>query len=148
MSAAPTTFTIGRLARAIGVQTSTVRYYERCGLLRPDRRSAGNYRLYDAAALERLRFIRAAQANGFALKDISVLLEFRDEPHPRCKKVQALIKARLADLRKRLAQMREVESMLRASLKLCRRFERTGQCRVVDDLKHASSLPLRRRSRR
>lgn len=67
------TYTIGQLARAVGVPTSTVRYYERIGLLQPDGRTAGNYRLYGKEALECLRFIRAAQATGFTLEDITHL---------------------------------------------------------------------------
>ena len=54
--------TIGQLAKAIDVPTSTVRFYEREGLRKPSARSASNYRLYTKWDLERLRFIRAAQA--------------------------------------------------------------------------------------
>jgi DNA-binding transcriptional MerR regulator len=53
-------YTISQLARAAGVPTSAVRYYERIGLLQPHGRTGGNYRLYGKEALERLRFIRAA----------------------------------------------------------------------------------------
>jgi DNA-binding transcriptional MerR regulator len=55
-----TAYTISQLAHAASVPTSTVRYYERIGLLQPEARSAGNYRLYGPEALARLRFIRAA----------------------------------------------------------------------------------------
>lgn len=65
--------TIGRLAGVAGVPVSTVRYYERAGLLRPEARTGGNYRFYGPASLARLRFIRAAQATGFGLKDIQEL---------------------------------------------------------------------------
>ena len=57
-------FTIGELARAAGVPTSTVRYYEREGIVRPAGRSGSNYRLYSQQEIERLRFIRAAQGTG------------------------------------------------------------------------------------
>ena len=46
-------YTIGQLAKTAGVPTSTVRYYERRGLLTSEARSRGNYRLYGPAALER-----------------------------------------------------------------------------------------------
>lgn len=76
-------YTIGGLARGAGVPTSTVRYYERHGLLTSEARSRGNYRLYGPAALERLRFVRSAQAAGFTLSDITLLLRFRDgDPAP------------------------------------------------------------------
>ncbi|MBI2932796.1 MAG: MerR family transcriptional regulator [Planctomycetes bacterium] len=141
-------YTIGQLARAVGVPTSTLRYYERSKLLRPDGRTGGNYRVYGAAAVERLRFIRAAQANGFTLDDISALLSFRDGATARCKEVQGLIKDRLVDLRKRMEQMREVESVLRSSLKMCLQFERTGRCQVIDKLKRASTSPPGKAARR
>jgi DNA-binding transcriptional MerR regulator len=141
-------YTIGQLARAVGVPTSTLRYYERAKILRPDGRTGGNYRVYGAAALERLRFIRAAQANGFTLEDISDLLSFRDGTTARCKQVQALIKDRLVDLRKRMEQMREVEVVLRSSLKMCRQFERTGRCQVIDNLKQASTSSSPEKTRR
>ncbi|MGQ0612713.1 MAG: heavy metal-responsive transcriptional regulator [Planctomycetaceae bacterium] len=140
-------YTIGQLARAVGVPTSTVRYYERAKLLKPDGRTGGNYRVYGAAAIERLRFIRAAQANGFTLEDISVLLSFRDGATARCKEVQGMIKDRLADLRKRMEQMREVEAVLRSSLKMCHQFERTGRCQVIDSLKRAATSSAPKKAR-
>jgi DNA-binding transcriptional MerR regulator len=144
----PSGHTIGQLARAVGVPTSTLRYYERARILRPDGRTDGNYRLYGAAAVERLRFIRAAQATGFTLDDIARLLNFRDGATARCREVQGLIRDRLADLRKRLEQMRQVEAVLRSSLRMCRRFERTGRCRVIDGLKRAAASSPPKRARR
>jgi len=70
-------YTIGALARAAEVPTTTVRYYERTGLLPPEGRSGGNYRSYSVRSLERLRFIRAAQANGFTLDDVKRFYEER-----------------------------------------------------------------------
>lgn len=55
-------FTIGQLAAQADVPTSTVRYYERRGLVRCEGRTRSNYRQYGEATLERLRFIRSAQA--------------------------------------------------------------------------------------
>ncbi|MBI4576117.1 MAG: MerR family transcriptional regulator [Planctomycetes bacterium] len=141
-------YTIGQLARAAGVPSSTLRYYERSRLLRPDGRTGGNYRVYGAAALERLRFIRAAQANGFTLDDIAALLGFREGRTARCKAVQALIEDRLSDLQQRMQQLRDLEAVLRSSLKMCQQFERRGRCQVVDDLRRASTTTPRRPARR
>jgi len=126
--------TIGQLAKDANVPTSTVRYYERVCLLQPERRSSGNYRVYGPAARKRLRFIRAAQATGFTLDDVTALLSFRDGMTAPCQEVQTLIEERLADTEQRLADLQHVQSVLKASLKLCRRNERSGRCRVIDDL--------------
>lgn len=54
------TFAIGVLSDRSGVNIETVRYYERAGLLAKPARSAGGYRLYRSADVERLCFIRRA----------------------------------------------------------------------------------------
>ncbi len=122
-------FTIGELAKAARVPTSTVRYYEREGILRPAGRSSSNYRLYAQEDVERLRFIRGAQATGFTLRDVTELLQ----PAP-CGKVQGLIERRLETVADRMRELRHVQRVLRRSLEECHRHERSGRCRVIDDL--------------
>ena len=134
-------YTIGQLARAAGVPTSTVRFYERSRLLRPDGRTEGNYRVYGPASFERLRFIRAAQANGFALEDVAALLSLRDGTTAPCREVRTLVEHRLADLERRVGQLRHLRAVLRSSLKLCREAERSDRCQVIDRLRVASSSP-------
>ena len=121
--------TVGELAEAARVPVSTIRYYERTGLLRPSARSASNYRLYSNEDLERLRFVRSAQATGFTLKDIQALLR-----PAACGAVQHLIGERLAEVAERLKELRRVQKMLREALKECHAHETTGRCKVVDEL--------------
>ena len=131
-----TKLTIGELAKAADVPTSTVRYYERAGILRPSGRSAGNYRVYSVGELERLRFIRAAQATGFTLDDIRALLR-----PAACGRVQRLIEERLTEVGARMKELRHVQRVLRASLSECREHEETGRCQVVDELTARSKSP-------
>lgn len=140
--------TIGELARKSGVPTSTVRYYERIGLLRPDNRSEGNYRLYGQANLERLRFIRAAQATGFTLEDIKKLLGHDHESPGLCHDVQALIHERLNDVKRRMDELRHLRSVLEASLKQCRKSEETGHCVALESLVAESHEPSSKSPRR
>ncbi len=129
-------YTIGRLARAAGVPVSTIRYYERIKLLGAEGRTEGNYRLYDAAALERLRFIRAAQAHGFTLHDVGAMLAFQDGRTPICGEIQRLIEDRLGDLDQRVKQLRHLRNVLRSSLAVCRGAGRPAdQCGVIDELR-------------
>lgn len=121
--------TIGELAEATGVPTSTIRYYERAGLLRPHGRSRSNYRLYSREELERLRFIRAAQTAGFSLDDVTVLLR-----PAACEKVQGLIEERLAQVGDRMKELRRVQRVLKNSLSECLEHEESGRCRVIEKL--------------
>lgn len=65
-----TRLTIGQLADRVEMPTSTLRFYEKEGLLTPAERSDVGYRLYDPAQEDRLRFIQRAQRLGFSLADI------------------------------------------------------------------------------
>jgi DNA-binding transcriptional MerR regulator len=68
---------IGELARAAGMKPTALRFYEREGLLL-GRRAANGYRLFDAADVTRVRFIRRAQALGFTLTEIRAVLALSD----------------------------------------------------------------------
>ena len=67
---------INEVAAETGMTTRAIRYYEEIGLLEPAARSEGDYRLYDASDLDRLRFIRSLRDDaGFSLAQIGQLLE-------------------------------------------------------------------------
>lgn len=68
-------FTIGELAKRVGLRTSALRYYEAEGLLKPSARTESGYRLYGSEAEQTLRFIQRAQRLGFSLADIHTLLD-------------------------------------------------------------------------
>ncbi|MCA1677841.1 MAG: MerR family transcriptional regulator [Actinobacteria bacterium] len=66
--------TIGDVAQRAGVTTSSIRYYERIGLLpEPDRQ--GGQRRYDTDVLGKLGFIGIAQGAGFKLREIKELIK-------------------------------------------------------------------------
>ena len=131
--------TIGQLARAAKIPATTVRYYERIGLLVPDDRSQGNYRLYSQTSLRRLKFIRAAQSIGFTLDDIRALLDVQHGKPPSCSQVQVLIKDRLAEIEAHLSNLRHVQGLLRSSLVKCQKTARARCCHVIDTLETNAS---------
>ena len=130
--------TIGQLAQAAGVPTTTVRYYERIGLLEPE----------GDASLQRLRFIRAAQAVGFTLDDIRTLLIAEDGSVPSCGDVQALISARLADVEQRLQDLYAVKRVLQSALQKCQRRDADEPCCVIASLHGDRREPRKNRGAR
>jgi MerR family mercuric resistance operon transcriptional regulator len=132
------TYTIGQLAHAAGVPTSTLRFYERTRLLTPTTRSDGNYRQYDSASLERLRFIRAAQATGFSIEDIRELLSLTHSDDPPCDDVLSLMNNRLAEVRERLKKLRHVERVLSKALNECCSGKTIDLCGEINRLKGVS----------
>lgn len=125
-------YSIGELAQAAEVSTSSVRYYERIGLLKPAGRTAANYRYYDDASLQRLRFIRAAQGAGFTLEDVSAMLDLRDGSLAPCEEVQTLIEERLDSIARRMADYRRVQKELKACLTVCRSSVDPVQCGMAE----------------
>jgi DNA-binding transcriptional MerR regulator len=126
--------TIGKLASSEGVKVSTLRYYERAGLLKPASRSPRGYRLYDSASRERLRFIRTAQATGFSLDDIKALLRLRERADPPCDMVCDLADARLEHIERRLADLRRLRQVLRDARQRCEASEARHTCAVLDQI--------------
>ncbi len=96
--------TIGALARRLNVSTSTLRFYEREGLLAPEGRSASGYRLYPPGAEKTLLFIRRAQRLGFSLSDIKLLLQ-ADGKVGAGNDVMGIAEQRFLDIERRLTEM-------------------------------------------
>lgn len=128
-------FTISQLAKQADIPTTTVRYYERIGLVEPEDRSHGNYRLYGNESLDKLKFIRAAQAIGFTLEDVKALLADEDGDTPTCGSVQGLIEARMADVEERLKDLRHVRRVLKSALEQCHQQKKSDCCQVVAGLR-------------
>lgn len=142
--------TRGRLADKGGVKPETVRYYERRGLLpRPPRTPAG-YRVFDADAVRRLRFIKHAQALGFSLKEVKELLALRVRPGVSCADVCRRAEAKVVDVDKKLRALRAMRKTLRRLIAVCANRGPVSDCAILaslDDGEHQELAPVRRGTR-
>jgi DNA-binding transcriptional MerR regulator len=123
--------TIGRLAMVTGVPAATIRFYENSGLLRPARRSSGNYRVYERDAAERLTFIGAAQAAGFDLPEIKAILDL-ESGRIACGQATEIVTSRLAALRNQMLKLRQLERVLLKVQRACAGKHRDARCVIVD----------------
>lgn len=96
---------IGELAQRAGTTAKTLRFYEQAGLLPTPERTPSGYRDYDEGVLDRLAFVRAAQAAGLTLAQIREVIAVRDDAGPPCQHVTALLDAHAADLDARIAEL-------------------------------------------
>jgi MerR family mercuric resistance operon transcriptional regulator len=122
--------TIAKLARAADVGVETVRYYQRRGLM-PVPRAAGKsaYRYYDVGHLQRLLFIRKAQAAGFTLEEIKELLVL-DRTRDRAR-VRALAGQRLEALARQAEELETSRKALQRLLAFCQGSNR-GPCPIIE----------------
>ncbi len=132
-------YTIGTLARAAGVNVETVRYYQRRALLPTPAKPLGGTRRYWNAELARLRFIKAAQALGFALEEIRELIRLEDGTH--CTEARRIAERKLELIRSRLRQLREMEQALEALIVDCDDEHGHVRCPLIERLAASGREP-------
>lgn len=124
---------IGDLARATATRVETIRYYESEGLLPPPARSGSNYRIYERAHLERLSFIRRSRDLGFTLDQVRTLLRLADDRDAPCAEVDAITTAHVAEIDRKLADLRALRGELVRRLDSCA-GSTIADCRIIEAL--------------
>jgi DNA-binding transcriptional MerR regulator len=116
-------YTVGVLARSVGLARSTLLYYDRIGLLPPSRRSATRYRLYGEDARARLEAICTYRRVGLGLAEIRALLDARGG------RTVAILTSRLEHLNQEIAQLREQQRVI---VRLLENRTLLGRARALD----------------
>jgi len=117
---------IGDLARRTGKTTRAIHLYEELGLLRPATRSSGGFRLYEPAAVDRVRWIDLLHGMGFSLHEMSELLRFwwnSDLGPDAMERLRALFTRKLEETRIAVKRFQQLERELTeglAYLEACR----------------------------
>lgn len=126
--------TIGKLARATDTKVVTIRYYERIGLLPPPQRTSGNYRAYEPAHLDRLRFIRKCRDLGFTLNQVRDLLRLSSREDQACSNVDRIAAEHLAAIENKIADLMRLSDELRRIGSLCQGGGIIAECRIIEAL--------------
>lgn len=103
---------IGELAERASVSAKTIRYYESIGLLSEPARTDAGYRIYGDEVVERLGFVRDAQATGLSLAEISSVLELKEAGERSCAHTTALLERHLADIDEQIDRLRAARKTL------------------------------------
>ena len=114
---------IGELAKAGGLTPKTIRFYEQAGVLPEPARTPSGYRDYGPEFLDRLGFIRRAQAAGLSLRQIRQILAIHDRGEAPCGHVRDVLGARLDQVRAHLAELVTLEAHLESLLEHARQSE-------------------------
>lgn len=102
---------IGEVSAKLGVPASTIRYYEKVGLLEPQQRISGR-RVFNNNALFALEFIKLAQGAGFSIGEIKSLLgAYADDPSP-AGIWTSLAARKLETVRKKMQELAQIDSVL------------------------------------
>jgi len=124
---------IGAASATSGVSAKMIRHYEAIGLLRPAARRQNSYRDYGSHDVHELRFIGRARKLGFSMTEISGLLAlWRDKGRP-SREVKTIAERHVAELERRIAEMRGMADTLRDLVRCCRGDDRP-ECPILADL--------------
>ncbi len=124
--------TIGKLAKAAGVNIQTVHYYERRGILKPAARKPSGYRLYTQEEAAKIRFIKSAQRLGFSLSETFELLRLRVQKGTRPERVRAKVEGKLMEVREKLSRLEGMHRTLKRLIASCRMGRSSRGCSILD----------------
>lgn len=123
---------IGQLAERAGVHVETIRYYQRLGLMPSPPRRRGTVRRYSDEASERLRFIKRAQALGFSLEEVKLLLELSVGEH--CAETRGVAEEKAKLVERKIADLRAIQDALRKLIRACDAGGRGRGCPIIETL--------------
>ncbi len=115
---------IGDLAREVGINSKTIRYYEEIGLLPKATRSEGGYRLYGSETLDLLKFIKRAQGLGLALSEIKELAGIHAAGNLPCSHLRGMLETKVAELDE---QIREIKRLRKEMSRMLRDWDNQAE---------------------
>ena len=124
--------TIGRVAKLAGVNVETIRYYQRRRLLAEPVKPHMGYRRYPADIVQRIRFIKRAQALGFTLEEIAELL--RLEEARACAETRALAAHKMRLIDRKLTGLAAMRKALAGLVHQCEKKQPSKGCPILEVL--------------
>ena len=134
---------IGEVAAQSGVSRKALRLYEAVGILPASRRTATGYRLYGRDTLSILTFVTRARRLGFRLDEIKEVVQIRRSGRCPCSHVLDLVREKVTELDRTLADLTEVRRGLQELLKSSR-SKRGGQAAVCHHIERLALVKRRR----
>jgi DNA-binding transcriptional MerR regulator len=130
---------VSEVAAQAQVNTQTLRYYERRGLLPEPVRSPSGYRAYTADAVRLVRFVKRAQALGFTLNDIEELLHLAGGGPASCDAAKGMANSRIADLEQRIEELAGMRDALARLVDTCERPRAERDCPILHEIESVAA---------
>jgi MerR family copper efflux transcriptional regulator len=126
-------YSIGRAAELSGVTAKMIRHYESLELIPKAARTLGDYRVYTASDIHKLRFIRRARGLGFSIDEIGTLLSLWQNERRASKEVKRLALKHVAELDSKIEELQSMRTALADLAAHCHGDQRPD-CPILDDL--------------
>jgi len=128
---------VRELATRAAVAPHVVRYYARLGLLRPVRDPRNKYKHFSQADLQRLAFILKAKRLGLTLGEVRLVFEMSRKGKTPCPLVREIVRRRVADSARDLAELTTLQERMQSALRKWRRMrdgvpDGRAICRLIE----------------
>lgn len=122
----------GEFSKLAGVNSETLRYYEKNGLLVPSGKTGAGYRLYNDDSLKQINFIKQAKAFGFSLKEIKELLSLRINNSKNRKQAREKAQKKLIEVREKIKNLKQLEGTLKDLIGDCKNNKTSKCCPIIE----------------
>lgn len=124
---------IGEMSKRTGIPVTTIRYYEKVGLLPAPERLESGYRLYNRHHLERINFLKNTRKLGFSQQRIKALVSLLENPNRTSKKVKASVQSQLEEIREKRRLIQIIEDQLKQIIVKCEGGDKP-ECSILETL--------------
>lgn len=126
--------TVGKLAKEVGINIETIRYYENIKLMPKPKRTDSGYRIYSEMDLNRLRFIKKSQQLGFTLKEIKELLFLRIDEETTCNDLQRMAEHKIEEVDFKIKELNKIKKALKTLASQCHGNGPKSECPILENL--------------
>ena len=143
---------IGDVAKKAGVSQRCLRYYEELGLIEPELRTSGGYRLYSESQVQKLRMINDLKSMGLPLSQIQDILTLKKGAHIGSEKashILELFNLQLQQIDARITHYQRLRESVVSALEVvmqsclnCHKDMQTERCRDCVVITESKELPL------
>ncbi len=127
--------TVDGVIKASGLSRETLRYYEKMGLLKPQRQASNGYRLYAADDLQRLEFIFKTKKAGFTIREIRELLDLKNSVSATCRLGRDMAREQIQHVDEKIVALTEIRTILVDFAKQCEKEGLDEPCSLSFHLK-------------
>ena len=135
---------ISQLAKATALSAHTLRYYEKLGLLVPQKQAENNYRVYSEDDLATAHFIKRCKQSGFSLEDTAALLSIKNakDKHT-CEEAKAITQNKIDHVQQQITELTQLNSVLQALNERCCGGQESAEfCTIIRQLESQAHSSL------
>ncbi|MFW8591116.1 MerR family transcriptional regulator [Glaciecola sp. 2405UD65-10] len=132
---------ISQLAKATNLSAHTLRYYEKLGLLVPQKSIENNYRIYNSDDLATAHFIKRCKESGFSLEDTAALINIKDaKDQHTCAEAKAITQKKVDEVHQQIKRLSELKQVLKQlNDKCCGGTESAQFCSIISQLENTQN---------